>query len=101
MDEQAGLSQASMQWRCGGAIALPLAGEITSKSCSFSSVYTPNFGPQIRIFLQFAHPFVKYLKFALPFLKSMYRQGLFPTWSYTSEDRFSHMLIILLFINPY
>ena len=47
----------------------PLAGQIFSKSCSFSpeTEFTPpNFGLKFRIFLRFAAPFVK---FAPPFSK--------------------------------
>ena len=47
-------------------------GQIIPKSCSFSPetwVYTSNFGLKIRIFLRFASPFVKTLKFAPPFSK--------------------------------
>ena len=52
----------------GDALArTPLAGQIMSKSCSFSPVCTPYSGLKIRIFLRFPFPFVFSFKFAPPF----------------------------------
>ena len=53
--------------RCRGTP--PLAGQIISKSCRFSPVYTPNFGLKIRNFLRFAPLFVKTLLIRTPFSK--------------------------------
>ena len=43
-----------------------------SKSCNVSpkTVYTLNFVLEIKIFLRFASPFVKYLKFAHPIFRA-------------------------------
>ena len=50
----------------------------TSKSCIFffpNSLYTPKFGPQIGIFLAFAHPLFRIAKISHPHFKSL-RTGL-------------------------
>ena len=67
--------QGFWQWfrplRRGGATATPLLGKLFQNRTVFHQnwVYTPNFGPNIRIFLRFAPTCVKYLKFAPLFSK--------------------------------
>ena len=58
----------------GGGGRTPFLGELLQNHAVFdpNSLYTPNFGPQIGIFLAFAPPFQNSENFALPFQKSAY-----------------------------
>ena len=69
-------NQARMQRGCRGHKRTPLDGQIISKSCSFcfntNWVYTPKFGPKIRIFLSFAPPLCKIPEIYTTVFKSLH-----------------------------